>query len=77
MAVMWCDGGCAEVVVGVRRQSHCVAVAAWHGNGRRSHGLVVVVAVVLWRLRHGCGGSGGGHTMAVTAVTSRHNGCVA
>jgi hypothetical protein len=51
--------GCTEVVVGVQRRSHCVAVAAWHGSGGQSHGLVVVAAVMSRRLWHGYGGSGG------------------
>jgi hypothetical protein len=51
--------GRAKVVVGVRWRSHHVVVAAWHGSGRRLHGLVVVVAVMSWQLRHGGGGGGG------------------
>ena len=67
--VVWCDGGHAlamlhgsghaGVVVGVWWWSHHAAVAAWHGSGGRSHGLVVAVAVVLRQLWHGCGSSGG------------------
>jgi hypothetical protein len=71
-SIVWRDGGCAlamshgsgcaEVMVGVRRQLHRVTVAAWHGSGGWSHGLVVVAAVMSRRLRHGCGGSGGGNS---------------
>jgi hypothetical protein len=59
MPAMLHGSGHAEVVVGVRRRSRHVMVAAWHGGGRWSHGLVVVVAVVLQRLRHSSGGGGG------------------
>jgi hypothetical protein len=69
--------GRAKVVVGVWQQSHCVAVAAWHGGGRQSHGLVMVAAVVSQQLRHGCGGSGSGHATVAIAVTSRCDGRVA
>jgi hypothetical protein len=86
-AVVWHDGGRApamshgggraEVVVGVRRWSHCVTVAAWHGGGGRLHGLGVVVAVMSRWLQHGCGSSGGGHATAATAVTSQCDGRMA
>ena len=86
-AVVWCDSGRTPamshgsgrtaVVVGVQQQLRCVAVAAWHGGSRWSHGLVMVAVVVSWWLRHGCGGSGSGHTTAAIAVTLRHNGSVA
>jgi len=69
--------GRTEVVVGVRQQLRCVAVAAWHGGSGWSHGLVMVAVVVSRWLQHGCGGSGSGHTMAVIAVTLRRDGSVA
>jgi hypothetical protein len=69
--------GRTEVVVGVRQWSCCVMVAAWHGSGGRSHGLVVVAVVVSWQLWHGCGSSGGGHALAATVVTSWHDGHIA
>ncbi len=53
--VMVCRSGCGMAVAAVvavtsrwQQQSCYVMMAAWHGSGRWSYGLVVVAAVALW-----------------------------